>query len=427
VLSLLVTISFLGLMVLRVPVSFAVGLSTLIALLYGGKNLAVIPQFMHDGVHSFPLMAVPFFILAGNLFTSLGLSRRIFEFAQTLVGHWKGGLAQVVVVAEIILSGISGSALADAAGLGLISIPQMVTAGYSLPFSTAIVLSASVIGPIIPPSIAFVIYGVTAEVSIGRLFLAGVIPGFLIAGSLMLLNYYYAAKEIEKGAVLKRKALKEVGKNLKTNFLTLITPLIIVLGLLLGVVTPTEVGILAIVYSLLVSWIYKDLTAGHLYEALESSVRSVSLIMYIIAVSTVAGWIYAIEGTPQKIAEGMLAISEDKHVILLFINIFLLILGCLLEPIPAMIITTPIFMPIIRQLGIDPVHFGVIICYNLTIGIITPPMGIGLYVMMGVAKISFEDLVKACMPLLIPLLISLFVLTYLPGLSLFLPNLVMGK
>jgi C4-dicarboxylate transporter, DctM subunit len=426
-LSLILTLTFIGLMCLRVPVSFAIGLSTLIPLLIAGKSFVALPQYMQEGVHSVALLAVPFFILAGNLFNTLGLSRRIWDFARHLVGHWRGGMGHVMVVANMIFAGISGSALADAAGLGLIGIPAMEKMGYRRSFSTAITLCASVIGPIIPPSINFIIYGVTAEVSIGRLFLGGVVPGFVIGGCLMLMIYYFAKKGIEPLPVQPRKTLLETGKSFVRNSPTLLVPVIIVIGMGGGVITPTEVGVLAAVYALGLGLFYREASFEELVDCFRSSAKSTCLIMYIIAVSTIAGWIYSYEGTALRIAELMLQVTANKYLLLFLINLFLLVLGCLLEPIPALILTTPIFLPIIKQIGVDPVHFGLIICYNLTIGIITPPMGIGLYVMVGIIDITFEDLVKACAPLLIPLIGSLFLITFIPELTLLLPNLIMGK
>ena len=425
--SLLLTVSFIGLMMLRVPVSYAIGLSTLISVVFMGKDLVILPQYMIQGVTSVPLLAVPFFIFAGNLFDSMGLSRRIWDFAQHLVGHWRGGLGHVLTVAEMILSGISGSALADEAALGLIAIPTMERLGYRRRFAAALTLSVSVLGPIIPPSINMIIYGVVAEVSIARLFLGGIVPGIVIGGCIMGLIYYFAVKGVEPCPVQPRKTLPEIGRSFFRNFLTLVAPLIIIVGMVVGMATPTEVGLLASLYALFLGLIYREASFKGFVSCLKSSVKSTSLIMYIIAVSTVAGWIYTYEGTSQKIAELILGFTTNKYLVLFLINIFLLILGCLLEPIPAMILTTPIFLPVVKQLGVDPVHFGLIICYNLTIGIITPPMGIGLYVMIGVVNIKLEDLVKGCLPFLIPIIGSLFLLTYVPELTLFLPNLLMGK
>jgi len=425
--SLILTVSFVGLMFLRVPVSFAIGLSTFIAILCMGKDLVAIPQYMIQGVTSVPLLAVPFFILAGNLFNSLGLSRRIWDFALSVVGHWRGGMGHVMVLANMIFAGISGSALADAAGLGLIGIPAMEKHGYRRPFSTAITLCASVIGPMIPPSINLVLYGVLVQASIARLFIGGIIPGIIIGLFMMGTVYYYAARGLEPCPVLPRRSASEMGKSFIRNFPAFIVPVVIVFGMGFGVITPTEVGIFASVYALILGLFYRESSSKELVDCLAKSVLSTCLIMYIIAVSTVAGWIYALEGTPQKLAEWLLYLTSNKHIVLLLMNLFLLVLGCLLEPIPVLLLTTPIFLPVLHQLNVDLVHFGIVMNLNITIGIITPPMGIGLYVMQGVVDIKFEDLVKASAPFLIPLILCLILFTYVPELTLFLPNLIMGK
>lgn len=426
-LSTILTVTFLALMFFRVPVSLAIGLSTIIPILLTGRSFATLPQFMTEGVNSTALLAVPFFILAGNLFSSLGLSRRVFDFARHIVGHLKGGMGLVMIVANMIFAGISGSALADAAALGIIGIPEMEKMGYRRQFSTAITLCSSVVGPIIPPSVAFIIYGVISGASIGRLFLGGIGPGIVIGICLMIVVYYYGARGIEPLPVQPRKTLWEIGRSFVRNFPTLAVPAIILVGMGGGVVTPTEVGVLALVYALCLGLFYRETSFKELINALKVSVTASSLIMYITAISMVAGWVYAYERTPQKLADLMLTLTTNKYILLFLINVFLLILGCLLETIPALILTTPIFMPMIHQLGIDPVHFGVIICYNLVIGIVTPPMGMGLYVMVAIVDIKFEDLIKACIPLLIPLIFALFLITYIPQLTLFLPNLVFGS
>jgi tripartite ATP-independent transporter DctM subunit len=426
-LSLILTVGFLALLFLRVPVSMAIGLSTIIPLLILHKNLVLIPQFMLEGVQSVPLLAVPFFILAGNMFNTLGLSRRIWDFALHLVGHFKGGMGHVMVLANMIFAGISGSALADAAGLGLIGIPSMEKEGYNRGFSTAITLCSSVIGPMIPPSINLILYGVLAQVSIGRLFLGGVVPGIIIGLAMMAMIYYFAATGKAVCPVQPRKPLLAMGRSLVVNSPALLVPVIIILGMGFGMITPTEVGVVATLYAMFLGVLYREFTWRGVLECFKSSVRSTAMIMFIIAVSTVAGWIYAYEGTSLRLAEWMFSLTDNTYAILLMINVFLLILGCLLEPIPVLILTTPIFLPIIHNIGFDPVQFGIVMSLNITIGIITPPMGIGLYVMMGVIDIKFETLVRACLPFFIPLLACLFLFTYVPQCTLWLPNLLMGR
>jgi tripartite ATP-independent transporter DctM subunit len=414
-------------MLLRVPVSMAVGLAALVPLVLLDRNLALVPQYMLEGVHSAPLLAVPFFILAGNLFNALGLSRRIWEFARHVAGHWRGGLGHVMVLSNMIFAGISGSALADAAGLGLIGIPAMERHGYRRPFATAITLASSVIGPMIPPSINLVLYGVIAQVSIGKLFIAGVIPGLIIGGALMAAVYWYAATGREPCPVYPRRTVREMARSLLVNLPALVVPAIIVAGMGFGIITPTEVGVLAALYALGLGVVYREASGPHLWRCLTTSARSTITVMFIIAVSTVAGWVYTFDGTAQQIAEWMFGLTNDRILLLLLINLFLLVMGCLLEPIPLLILATPIFLPVVQRLGVDPIHFGIIMNLNITIGIITPPMGIGLYVMMGVVDIRFEELVRACLPLLVPLLGCLLLFTLVPQLTLWLPQLLLGR
>ena len=421
--SLVMTITFLVLICLRFPVSISMGLAAMVALLMGENMFIIIPQYMASGVESPALLAVPFFILAGNLMNSVGVTRRIFDFAQHVVGHIKGGLAQVNVVASMIFAGISGAALADCAGLGLIEIKAMTSFGYRKRFAASVTLASSVIGPIIPPSITMIIYAIMAEVSIGKLFVAGIVPGLIIGFSVMAMNYFLAVRGIEECPTTPKEPLKVIAGSFFRNSLALIAPIIILVGLLVGMVTPSEAGIVAILYSLLIGFIYRDIDRLEMKAGLISSVKSTAVIMFIIGISTVMAWVYTADGVPQKIANLMIAITENKYIILTIMNLFLLVLGCILEPIPVLIITTPILLPVVQQVGIDFVHFGVVICYNITLGIITPPMGIGLYVIMGITDISFEELVKGVIWYLIPLVVSLFIISFLPQLSLWLPGL----
>ena len=425
-LSLLMIGIFVVLMFLRMPVSVAIGLSVLPPLVLLDRDLALVPQFMLKGVNSVALLAVPFFILAGNLFSTLGLSRRIWNFARAMVGHVRGGLAHVMVLASMIFSGISGSALADAAGLGAVGIPEMERAGYRRRFAAAVTLCASVMGPMIPPSINLVIYGVIAQVSIGKLFLAGVLPGIVIGLALMLQIWLMARMGREPMPVEPRAALRERARSLWHALPALLVPVLIVAGMGSGAITPTEVGIVAAGIALLLGLVYREASWSDLVASVVESMKSSANIMFIIAVSTVAGWVFTYEGTAKTVAQWLFEITTDKTLLLLVINVFLLVMGCLLEPIPLLILTLPILLPIVQQIGVDLVHFGIMISFNITLGIITPPMGVGLYVMCRVSGVRFEDLVLACMPLLVSLLGALLLVTYWPGLSLWLPTLVMG-
>lgn len=425
-LSMLMIGTFVLFLFLRMPVSIAIGLSTLPPLILMGRDLALLPQFMLKGVNSVALLSVPFFILAGNLFSALGLGRRIWDFAGAMVGHFRGGLAHVMVLSNMIFAGISGSALADAAGLGAIGIPEMERAGYRRKFAAAVTLCSSVIGPMIPPSINLIIYGVIAQVSIGKLFLAGVIPGIVIGLIMMIAIWFMAVYGREPMPVAQRARMKVRTKAFYAGLPAMAVPVIIVVGMSTGAISPTEVGIVASAYALLLGLVYREASLRDVYASVKESASQSINIMFIIAVSTVAGWVFTYEGAAQKVAEWLFTLTTDKTTLLLIINIFMLFLGCLLEPIPLLILVAPILIPVVQQLGVDLIQFGIIVNLNITIGIITPPMGIGLYVMCRVSGVRFEELVRACIPLMLPLLVSLMLFTYVPWLSLWLPAVLMG-
>jgi tripartite ATP-independent transporter DctM subunit len=305
-------------------------------------------------------------------------------------------------------------------------IPAMERRGHSRAFATALTLSASVIGPMIPPSINLVIFGVVAQESIGRLFLAGVVPGVIIGLAMMGAVYYLALTGREVAEIAPRPPAREVGRRFVMSSPALAVPVLVLAGMGFGVLTPTEVGVSCAAYALLLGFFYREASFKDIYLSLLNSFRSTVTILYIIGVSTVAGWIYTYDGFAQSLTEAMLGLTTNKWLILLFINVMLLVLGSILEPIPVLILTTPIFLPVVTALGVDPVHFGIMVNLNITIGIITPPMGIGLYVMMGVVDIRLETLVRACLPFLVVLIACLLLFTYVPILSTWLPDLLMG-
>jgi len=424
--SLLLTVTFIVLLCLRVPVGMAIGLSVLPPLLLLDRNLAVIPQFMIDGIHSVPLLAVPFFLLAGHLFGAMGLGRRVWAFTAALVGHVRGGLAQVMVMANMIFAGVSGSSLADAAALGVIGVPEMEKQGYRRRFAAAVTLCSSVVAPIIPPSINLILYGILAEVSIGRLFIAGIVPGIVISITLMATVYLLARSGVEPCPVAPRAKWPEVTRLFFGASPVLLVPVLVVAGMGFGVFTPTEVGVVAAVYAVLIGFFFREANLKQFLESLVVSTKSTISIMFIIAVSTVAGWIYTYDGTSQKVAAWLFGLTTDRVLLLLLINLFVLVLGCLLEPIPLLILTAPIVLPIVKEVGMDPVHFGIVMSLNMTIGIITPPMGIGLFVMTSATRVKLDELVRACMPFLVVLIATLILITFVPQLSLWLPNLLMG-
>ena len=424
--ALVLLVLFLVLLVLRMPVSLAMGVACLMGLLLGDYPISLIPRYMSGGVESFPLMAVPFFIFAGNIMNHSGITSRIFSFASKAVGSLPGGLAQVNVVASMIFAGISGAALADAAGLGTIEIKAMTEAGYSRRFSAAVTLASSTIGPIIPPSIVMIVYAMIAQVSVARLFLAGVLPGVFIGLVLMVMIFWLAITGREKCPRTSWPGIRTVFMAFIRSFFALIAPVIILWGMVGGVVTPTEAGVLAIFYSILVGLFYREITWTGLQIALRDSVVSTCIVMFIISTATVMGWILTAERVTHMLAEGLAAITTNKYVTLCLLNIFILLVGCVLETPPALLICTPVLLPVALAVGIDPIHFGVVLCFNLIVGMITPPMGIGLYVMVAVSRLRFEEVTRASMPFLIPLLIALVIITFVPALSLWLPEFLLG-
>ena len=413
---------FLLLMLIGMPVSIAIMLATIIGMLIGGYDLLAVPQFMAAATKSPFLLAIPFFILAANLMNALGITQRIFDFATALAGRLRGGLAQVNVVASMIFAGISGAAVADAAGLGTIEIKAMKDSGYSLEFASAITLASATIGPIIPPSVMMLIYAILANVSPAAMFLAGILPGFVIGLILMITIYIQVTLGLQDCPPPVKFSLKRLIKTSKDGVLSLLAPFIILWGMVSGVVTPTEAGVLAVFYSLFLGFIYRSFNWKVVRKALLDTVKTSSLILYIIAVSSVLSWVMVNEGTAYDIAEWLGKITDNPLILLAIINVFLLILGAILETLPAMLIAVPVLLPAIDALGIDRVHFGIIVIFNLLIGIITPPMGIGLYILAAISGVRVDRLVIASIPYMITLIIALIAITYIPILTLYLPG-----
>ena len=406
--------------------SISIGISTVIALIIGDFPLSVIPRMMIDGLDTFTLLAVPFFVLAGNIMNAGGVTERIFAFAKALFSPIRGGLAQVNVAASMIFAGMSGAALADLAGLGTVEMRAMRKGGYPLNVAAAVTLASCTIGPIIPPSIVLIVYGLATDTSIGRLFLGGIIPGFTIGLITMVwISLWVRFKKTSWGQP-EPFVVSDVWLSFKGGAIALFSPVLIIGALVLGVSTPTEVGVIAATYALFVGIIYRDLTWKKLLKCIVESMQTTAIIMYIVAVSIVMGWIITMERLPHEAAKAISLYIENPLLALFIINVFLILVGMFLETLPAILILSPILLPILAPFGIDQVHFGVIICFNLIIGIITPPMGIGLFVAARVANTSPELVLKATMPFLIPLLFGLAVVTAFPTLTLWLPDLVFG-
>ncbi|AMO23866.1 TRAP transporter large permease subunit [Ramlibacter solisilvae] len=456
---------FLLLMGGGIPVAIAMAGSALLFILWSG-NLPpfVVIHRMVSGIDSFPLLAVPFFILAGNLMNNAGITNRIYNFALALVGWLKGGLGHVNVLGSVIFAGMSGTAIADAAGLGTIEIKAMKDHGYSTEFAVGVTAASATLGPIIPPSLPFVIYGMMANVSVGALFLAGILPGALMAVLMMLTVAYYAHKN-GWGADIKfdwtrlTKALAETavvigwplvlwllvdkaGAPAQATVLTglvllfvadkmfkfqavlpIMTPVLLIGGMTTGLFTPTEGAIAACVWSMVLGlfW-YRTLTWKMFVKVCLDTVETTSTVLFIVAAASIFGWMLTATGVTSAISSWVLSFTQEAWVFLLLANLLMLFVGCFLEPTAAITILVPILMPICQQLGIDPVHFGLVMVLNLMIGLLHPPMGLVLFVLARVAKLSVERTTVAILPWLAPLLGSLVIITYFPKLVLWLPK-----
>ena len=422
----LLFIGFIFLILIRVPVSIAIGAAVLMTFLTSdfSDSLYIIPQQILEGVNKPSLAAVPFFIMAGNLMNVVGMTDRIFNFANALVGHLRAGLAQVNVLSSMIFAGVSGAAVADCAGLGAIEIKAMKERGYKAEFAAAVTVCSAVVGPIIPPSIGLVIFAFLAQQSVERMFLAGLIPGVIIGVSLMIFNRILAIKY--DFPTQKKASPKEVKIAAKDGILALVAPGIILGSILGGFVTATEAGVLACVYSMILGLFYKTLNLTNLWKALTDTMLMTSVIMIIIGFSIAMGWLLAIEQVPQMIGDAVFSLTESKNVFLAILIIFIILVGCVVEGVPAKLMLVPMLLPVIDSFGIDRVHFGIIIQLGLLIGIATPPMGIGLYIMVEVGKVPFEKVSMAVLPFMIPLMLVLILLTYIPELTLWLPNYILG-
>ena len=414
--------SFLAMILLRFPIAYAVGLSTVFCLISQGQALVTMPQQMVKGIWSFSLMAVPFFITMGVLMGTGGISEKLIALANSLVGWMRGGLAMVNIVASYFFGGISGSASADTASLGSILIPMMVDQGYDGDFSTAVTITSSCEGLLVPPSHNMVIYATTAGgVSVGALFMAGYLPGALLAISLMVGSYIISVKRnYPKGEPF---SLSNFIKQLAKSFWALAAVLIVVVGVVYGVFTATESAAIAVVYSLFVSvFVYKGLTWKGVWRALDTCVETLAIVLILIATSAAFGYCLTILHVPSKAASLITSVSSNPIVIALLLNLILLVLGCIMDMAPIILIATPILLPVAMDIGIHPVQFGIMMILNCGIGLLTPPVGSVLFIGSAVAKLPMEKVVKATLPFYICMIITLLLLTFVPQLSLWLPT-----
>jgi tripartite ATP-independent transporter DctM subunit len=416
---------FFILLLLKCPVAFSMLLAAFgFILLKGDLPFLIVPERMTICLNSFPLLAVPFFILAGSLMERSGIASRIFNFALSIFGHLKAGLAHVNVVASMIFAGMSGSAYADAAGLGALEIKAMTEDGYDKDFSAAVTAVSSCIGPVIPPSIIMVLYGVMAEVSVGELFAAGMIPGIFM-GLLMMLTIVILARTGRIHAPQRpRASFGMIAGSFRKAFFPLLGPVFILGTILLGIATPTEAGVVAILYALVLGFFYRNLSLRSLSEILDEAVLTTGRIMFMIAAANVFGWLVTMEQVAQALYSVLMVITTQKWLILLMVNIILVLLGCVIESMAVFIISLPALIPLMKGLGVDLVQFGIIITINMMMALVTPPVGMTLYIVSDLANTKFDRVVKHVLPFLVSMFATLMLVTYWDGMVMLLPNLL---
>ena len=407
------------------PVAFSLLLSCICLILYKGTlPLLLVAQRLSNALDSFPLLAIPLFILAAEIMNHTGATQRIFRLANVLVGHITGGLAHVNILASMLFSGMSGSAVADASGLGMIEIKAMFDEGYDRPFSAAVTAASSTIGPIIPPSVPMVIYGVISGTAIGELFIAGIVPGVLMGLSMMALVVFIARR---RGFTQKRS--RATAPEIRTAFIesgpSLLLPVIILGGIWGGIFSPTEAAAVAGFYSLFLGLaINREFEIRKLPSILCQSASSTASIMLIVAAAALYGWLISVEQIPQAIKETLLAVTDNRIYLMFIINIILLIMGMFMELIAVLTIAVPVFLPIMTALGVDPVYFGVVVVLNLMIGLLSPPFGINIFILQRISKVSFGAIVKDLVPFIVILIGTLVLMVIFPGLVMFLPGLL---
>ena len=422
---LILVLSFVILLGIGVPIAWSIGISSMLTMLV---SIPAIPSFttiaqrMATGLDSFSLLAIPFFILAGQMMNRGGIARRLIDFAKTLVGSLPGGLAHVNIMAAMLFGAISGSAVAAASAIGSFMGHRMEKEGYSKEFAAAVNIASSTTGLVIPPSNILIVYSLASGgVSIAALFLAGYLPGLLTGLFLMLVAAFWARK---KGIpVGKRSSLRELGTTFVSALPSLLLVIVVIGGIVAGIFTATEASAVAVLYCLILTFVYKEVGFSDLGPIFLNSVQTTAIVMLLIGTSMSMSWIMAYENIPQNITQLLLSLSDSKVVILLIINLILLFVGIFMDMTPAVLIFTPIFLPVVTELGMDPTHFGIIMVLNLCIGVCTPPVGSVLFVGVGVAGTTIQKVIRPLMPLFIAMLIALLIVTYVPGLSLWLPKL----
>ena len=419
----LLFLCFFGFMIIRMPVAYCMLCSSIIYSMVYGESLNMIVSRAVQGSSGFTLLALSFFILAGNIMNRGGVTDRIFNFCKKTIGWIPGGLGHANVLASVVFAGMSGSAVADAGGLGAIEIKAMKDNGYDEEFAVAITGASSCIGPIIPPTISGVVYCVASGVSVGKMFIAGILPGCCLA-VVQMIYVYIAAKKREYPRT-PFGGFRDLSRSFVTSFPALLTPIIILGGIITGICTPTEASVVAVLYALVQGFLTRDLKWKDMPGIMDDTLTSAMSVLFIVSCANAFGYIITAQQIPGKLAAVFLSVVTNKFIALLVINIFLLLVGMVMESLAALVILVPILMPVIASFGIDPLHFGIVCILNITIGMLTPPVGMVLFALSNVSSLSFERITKAMLPLLAVNFIALLIVTYCPPLTTWLPNLIM--
>ncbi|MDX6751080.1 TRAP transporter large permease [Geminicoccaceae bacterium 1502E] len=417
-----ISLALVGLLLIRTPIAVALGMASIIGLWVSGIDLAIAVQRIFSTNNSFPLLAIPFFILAGEIMSTGGMSRRLVDFAGALVGHFRGGLGAVAILGSGFFAALSGSNAATVAAIGGVLNQPMAEKGYRPPYTAATIAAAGVTGMIIPPSILLILYGVVTGVSIADLFIAGVLPGVLICASLLLVNWVLIRHETVELTPFKGGG--EIWRTFRAAFWPLLMPVIILSGIYGGIFTPTEAAIVAVLYGMVVGWAYGELSPGSVYRAFFRAVLSSAIVMFIMNSAGVFAWLITINQIPQEISAWLAATAGSQWIYLLSVNLFLLIVGCMMNAAAAIVVFTSILYPAAMTFGVDPVVFGIVMAVNLSIGTVTPPLGVDLFIASAITKVSIERIVATIWPYILILVADLLLISFYPPLSTFLIGLI---
>jgi tripartite ATP-independent transporter DctM subunit len=422
----LVVLAFLALFMLGFPVVLAIGLPSIAYLLLNDLPLQMVAQRTLYALDSFPLVAVPVFLFVGSLMNTAGISKHIYRFADTAVGRLPGGLAQVNIFGSLVFAGMSGSALADIGGIGRIEIDAMKSKGFNPAFASAVTSSSAIVGPIFPPSIPLILYGTVTGVSVIQLLLGGILPALLCVAALMIMTAWLSVRRGYPRAD-RWPGWARLWADMKPALPALMAPVILIGGMLAGWFTPTEIAAVTVAYALLISSLfYRELTWARLIGAALETLRASSAILIIVAVAALFGWVLSVEQVPQAMTKFMLSISTEPWVLLLLVNVLLLVVGMFLDSTTAILVIAPIIAKPLMAAGVDPVHLGMVVIFNLMIGLLTPPMGLALFLVADIAKVRMQDVLREMLPFYVPLVVTLLLITFVPAITLWLPRLAVG-